>query len=406
MRTLVCDLDAATRESLGLDARFDATIGREELEAAGPCGGCLGCWAKTPGRCVLRDPLGDLGPLLGSTDELAVISSGSFGGYGSLVKRALDRSTPYLHPRLRVVDGETRRSMRYEGPLATRVWLYGPSTPDARSRFLRLVRANERSLGARVRGVWFPPSPQDVDPERDRANEWRDEAGEAPDVSPTSVARRPPRRVALLCASPRGRTSTSHALLDDLADALAAYARVGDTTCPDVLRLTCTPSGGLAGGDLEGADALVVAYPLYVDGPPSGLVALLERIAREGSLPPGIAVYAVGNLGLYESCQLMPSLSQLRAFCGESGASWEGGVAVGGGGMVLATMGGPRMGSLRRRVSEAVDQLAIALLCGTPLGVVEARCPLPRRAYMLAADREWRRAAREAGADLGRAYRR
>lgn len=406
MRTLICDLDAATRKGLGLDARFDATIGREELEAAGPCRGCFGCWTKTPGRCVLRDTLGDLGPLLGATDELAVVSSGSFGGYGSLVKRALDRSIPYLHPRFRIVDGEMHHLMRYEGPLDMRVWLYGPSTPEARSRFLRLVRANERNLGAHVRGVWFPPSPHDVDPGRDRANDWRDGSGEAPDLSPTTGARRPPRRAALLCASPRGRASTSHALLDDLADALAAYARVGATACPDLLRLSCTPSGGLAGGDLEGADALVVAYPLYVDGLPSGLVALLERLVREGSLPPGIPVYAVGNLGFYESAQLMPSLSQLRAYCGESGASWEGGVAVGGGGMVLPTMGEPRMGTLRRRVSEAVDQLAIALLCGSSLGVVEARCPLPRRAYALAANHQWKRAAREANVDLGRAYRR
>jgi hypothetical protein len=48
---------------------------------------------------------------------------------------------------------------------------------------------------------------------------------------------------------------------------------------------------------------------------------------------------------------------------------------------------------MRRRRSEAIDQLIFAVLAGQRLeAALEARCPVPRLAYKLAAEAGWRRA--------------
>lgn len=407
MRTLICDLDAERRRRIGADRRFDVVIGREDLMAARPCAGCRGCWATTPGRCVMRDPLADLGPLLGATSELALVSQAAFGGYGPLVARAVDRCVPYVHPCLTLEGGRTCHRRRHRNALTLSAWLYGPTTPEGRAVSRGLLRATAGYLGAETGDVLFPASWDAIDLS---AGDAGDAAGAAGDAGKAMRAPRPgagaapgavPRRLALLCADPRGEGGASWALLSDLADATAAYARLGGVTPPEVALVACPPSGELADvPSLLAANALVVGYSPHVAGLPSGLVAALGRLAAAPARGGRPGVYALGVHELPEPGQLLPSIAVLGEFCEVTGLPWRGAVAVGGGGMVLPTAGSPRMGTLRRRVSEAVDQLALALLAGRPLGVVEARCTLPRLAYALAAEAWWRREARRSGVRL------
>lgn len=398
MRTLICDLDTASRRQLGLDRRFDVVLGREDLERSLPCARCLDCWATTPGRCVLNDPLAELGPVLGVTSELSIVSRSSFGCYGSLVGRALDRCAPVVLPLTHVVDGETRPRRRRGGALSLSVWLYGHATPEERSVSLEVARATARGLGAELRGVWFPKSAERLDLP---AVGGCPGAPGLPPLDGDKLPGRPPRRVALLAAEPESGDGASRALLDDLAEATVAFARYGGVTPPELTHEPLSPSGVLrdASRPLD-ADALVVAFPLHVGGPPSGLVAALEDLAS--SCEPGTrtSVYALACTDAPEPRQLMPSLAVVRCFCAETGLTWRGGVALGGARLSLPTRGAPRMGTLRRHASEAIDQLAIALLAGAGLDVVMGRCPVPRAAYRLATELWWRRAARAAGVDL------
>lgn len=373
MRTVICDLDRSARAGLGLDERCDVVIGREQIEASHACVGCFGCWTRTPGRCVLRDGLVELGPLLGATDELWVIAENSFGGYGGLVKRALERALPYLHPNFRIAGGQMHHRLRYPRTFTEKIWLYGPTTARERSCFERLSAANAVNQGAQLRGVWFP-----ADPCACGLEERSDEPAPEPEHLPTPLG--VPRHVALLNASPRGEKSATHALLADFWEALGVYA--GES------------APAFVGEDsLSRADTLVLGYPLYVDAPPSGLIERLERWARERTLAPGTRVYAISNLGFYEADQILPSFTVLENFCRATGGTWCGGLAVGGGGMVLPTTRGPRMGRMRQSRSEAIDQLVFAALAGQRLdAALEARCPVPRLAYKLAAETGWRKA--------------
>lgn len=405
MRTIVCDLTRSQLVATGLS--FDVAICREELARAHDCTGCFGCWVRTPGACVIRDSLGDLGALLARTSELVLVSLNAFGGLSPLVKRALDRSIGYLHPDFRVVDGQLHHRMRYAAhELSLSCLLYGPSTARERACFRRIAAAVALNLGARLGEVRFPASEKDVATTADAhasdgegaaagngAAPAAAAAGGAPtDPGPaTARARAFPRRVALLNASPRGRRSTTAHLLADFSEALPIYARMSGVDAPELV--SATGAEGLAG-----CDAVVLGYPLYVDALPSGLVETLARARDE--LAPGSGVYALCNMGFYEPEQIAPSFWVIENFCAAAGARWQGGLAVGGGGMVVAVAGSPRMGMMRRSVSEGVDRLVTAVLAGTSAGVVEARPAIPRWAYRLAAQAQWRRLARESGADL------
>lgn len=79
-----------------------------------PCTGCFGCWIKTPGECIINDDGKNLAERYMASD-LIVFSSPLINGYFSgLLKNAIDRSIPVMHPHLEEVDGEVHHLKRYD----------------------------------------------------------------------------------------------------------------------------------------------------------------------------------------------------------------------------------------------------------------------------------------------------
>lgn len=458
MKALLTDLDTAERSRCGLGHGFDVVIGREQLQAGHACLGCFGCWVRSPGRCVIADGLEQMGALLGSAYELWVVSRNVHGEYSPLVKRGMDRTLPYLHPCFRVLDGtagrELHHRMRYNGSarsggagtrLVEKIWMYGASTPAEQDCFLATARANQLNQDTDIRGVWFCDDARDCGDEDAAPNRWDASWGDATfprgeavracwdvdagDVRVDRVTPHAPRRIALICASPRGKESASLMLLDDLADALLAYDAAssvsGADTPPEFVRMRCTAAGKLTNADeLTACDAIVLGYPLYVDALPSNLVWLLDQM-EQGTAPrpaPGTPVYAISNLGFYEPEQIETSFAALACWCRTLDLAWQGGLAVGGGGMAPGLRDSPRMGGMRRAWSEATDRLIAALRCGLTVadaaerfggtpdeleaarrGAILARCAIPRFAYRSVAEAGWHVGCRKAGTDLNAA---
>ncbi len=79
-----------------------------------PCRGCFNCWVKTPGLCVFKDD-GDILCREFLSCDLAVITSPVIMGYpAALVKNALDRIIPLIHPHLEDAGGEVHHVKRYK----------------------------------------------------------------------------------------------------------------------------------------------------------------------------------------------------------------------------------------------------------------------------------------------------
>ena len=89
---------------------------------------------------------------------------------------------------------------------------------------------------------------------------------------------------------------------------------------------------------LENADAVVFALPLYVDGVPSHVLRfmeVLEQFCREKDLHFG--VYCIANNGFIEGRQNEPLMQVFENFCTHSGLKWGGGTGIGGGVMLNVT---------------------------------------------------------------------
>lgn len=117
---------------------------------AKPCIGCFGCWVRTPGACVIRDGYGDLGGWYGAATELILLTRVQYGGYGSFVKRVMDRNIGYLLPFFVKREGEMHHASRYPRKFCFTVIAYGSDEKWSQQQtvFERLVAANAVNLNA------------------------------------------------------------------------------------------------------------------------------------------------------------------------------------------------------------------------------------------------------------------
>jgi len=90
--------------------------------------------------------------------------------------------------------------------------------------------------------------------------------------------------------------------------------------------------------ELKNAETIVLCMPLYVDGPPSHVLAFLEKAEVffiENDLHPNL--YCIANNGFIEGRQNEPLMQVIENFCFRAGIQWCGGVGIGGGVMLNVT---------------------------------------------------------------------
>ena len=157
---------------------------------------------------------------------------------------------------------------------------------------------------------------------------------------------------------------------------------------------------------LADCQALVFAFPLYVDSLPSHVIRALESLAelfREIAEKP--TVYAVVNCGFYEGQQAHIALQVMENWCSQTGFLWGRGLGIGGGGVFSATEESPVGQFPKREIGKALavmGQSVSALESGKTLFV---NCDLPRFVYRQAAESQWKKRAQNNGVsprDLGK----
>ena len=195
---------------------------------------------------------------------------------------------------------------------------------------------------------------------------------------------RPARRACLVAAGHGPARDVASLLLSDLADALVAYERLAAGPGPDGRPSGGAPrveplwpeggAGALASlrpdrdalvlgvcadlGDLVGAGA---------DGERArGFVGALDAARRVlARVPRDVRAYAVAACPGPDPSPAGHALDGLARSCGEAGLAWMGGLAVAGAELTPGLSRQPRMGVLRRPVSEATDRVVAALRAGS-----------------------------------------
>ena len=93
---------------------WDATSIVLEDKNIAYCLGCFGCWVQTPGECVIKDYEETIVRKMVHSDLIIYITPIVFGGYSSILKKALDRQISRVLPYFTKIDGEVHHKKRYE----------------------------------------------------------------------------------------------------------------------------------------------------------------------------------------------------------------------------------------------------------------------------------------------------
>ncbi len=205
-------------------------------------------------------------------------------------------------------------------------------------------------------------------------------------------ASRPPRSVALInavgCIGVGDDAHDSIAfLLDDFEEAYCAYAHEiaqmfgvsDDVTTPRFMRMT-SPGDDVFAAYTE-CDSVVIGYTLEAGEDATESIANAVRLLSPTDVSRGMCVYTIAVDYSYDAENTFDSLDALRTSCSEAGLLFSGGVLIGGGALLPRLANKPRMGSARRRVSEAIDELIEAVREGRDAGVIKAKPPMPRFLY-------------------------
>lgn len=142
-------------------------------------------------------------------------------------------------------------------------------------------------------------------------------------------------------------------LLWDLQDAIAAYARLSGTSLPRPVNLGTDDAGSVA-------DGIVFAVEDALDN--EEMAAVEQTLDYLGTAET--RVYAVVQAAYANAGQAYAAVSHLREACERRGLSWCGGVIACTGSGIAALRHSPRMGLLRRPLSEAIDKLVGAVRMG------------------------------------------
>lgn len=191
MRAVILDGSAKEDEALGLARASLESALRDsgwEVEAytlremdIAWCAGCFGCWVKTPGVCVVRDDAETISRGFIRSHAVVYLTRVTFGGYGSTLKKAVDRMIGLGSPLFKKVNGEVHHRRRYARyPSLVALGALSRAAADSEALFARLLARNALNAFSPSHAAGFVYDGQDRQGVRDRVLEALARAGVRP----------------------------------------------------------------------------------------------------------------------------------------------------------------------------------------------------------------------------------
>jgi hypothetical protein len=129
------------------------------------CCGCFGCWVRTPGVCVVKDDGRELARRAVRCDLLLLLTPVIFGGYSTMLKRAVERLVGTITPFFITVKGEVHHRPRYARyPCLVGIGVLPRRDTESAQLFESLVARNALNLHspASAAGVVVPREGMDA----------------------------------------------------------------------------------------------------------------------------------------------------------------------------------------------------------------------------------------------------
>lgn len=314
----------------------------------GNCAGDFFCWVRSPGQCNTADDNREIAAAIATADLLVYLTPITFGGYSATLKKAVDHQIQNIAPFFTTLNGETHHAKRYRRYADFLVIGWQPQpNPTAENIFRHLVWRNSLNFYAQASHCEIltgDPETATVDSQIESALTAiaRRESAPGCDLPAPQIAAAhssAPKRAHLLVGSPRTRKSTSHALGTYLMQQLQTHGM--NTETAQIYPMLNNPQKMR---DLllqiDAADLIILAFPLYVDSLPAPDILFLERLAAHRAAQPaahkGFAVLT--NCGFPEAHHTANALAVCRQFAGQTNLTWLGSLALGAGeGLVHGT---------------------------------------------------------------------
>ncbi|MDE7324641.1 MAG: NAD(P)H-dependent oxidoreductase [Lachnospiraceae bacterium] len=214
-------------------------------------------------------------------------------------------------------------------------------------------------------------------------------------------------KIVLINGSPKTSRSNSGTLLMDLKKYLVGINTTSDTDKPEIEELsfnkTVLSENVLT--ELQKADVLVYACPLYVDGIPAHLLSCLIQLESVNWQTRQLHVYGIVNCGFYEGIQAEPALNILQNWCTKAGLIWGGGIGVGGGGALQQMPTIENGHGPKAPVEKALFAMADTICQHRIQENSYVSVAFPRFLYKMAAQMGWRKMVKANGGkvkDLGK----
>lgn len=154
---------------------------------------------------------------------------------------------------------------------------------------------------------------------------------------------------------------------------------------------------------LSQADAIIIAFPLYVFCLPGILMRFLEDYYKfyneKGNVKGHAKVYAIVNCGFPEPEINLEAVRVIRSFCRHINADFRFGVLAGGGGMMLGAKDAPFMKKIMSKLDNAFLTIAKDMENNDSINTnnINIAMNFPKRLYFFMGNRGWFSAARKNG---------
>ena len=247
------------------------------------CIGCWGCWVKTPGQCISQDASIEMDRAVINSDFTLWAAPLKMGFPTTLLKMALDKHLPLIHPYMEVVQHEAHHLKRYKR--YPRVGLLVGTEADTDEKDLHIVTdiLARTALNFKTRLEFLETTDCPVEEVARMMLEAKKGSHLfGPAQGPTrGVEIRPPKRLTLFNGSPRGRKGNTPIFLREIA---AGFG--GPSEIHHLNRIRETDWMVRAFAD---AECVILGFPLYTDAMPGVVkhfIEALEPLAGKSNNPP------------------------------------------------------------------------------------------------------------------------
>lgn len=247
------------------------------------CTGCWGCWVKTPGKCQSDSASQEMDEAIINSDFLLWAAPLKMGYPSELLKMAMDKHLPLIHPYMEVAQFEAHHLKRYAK--YPRIGLVVEKEASTDELDLKIVtHLFQRTALNFKSGLYFSLTSETPVSELVEIIVDRSATALVMPTTPhatTGTAVSPVESITLFNGSPRGAHGNSAIFLQKLAEGFGSESKM--------IHLVNTNATAEHVQAFREAKAVWLAFPLYTDSMPGMVkhfIEALEPLAGQSGNPP------------------------------------------------------------------------------------------------------------------------